>query len=148
MNKDWIELLELLAENQVEYLVIGAWAMAYHGQPRYTGDLDLFFEPTQNNAHALLRCLRQFGTPTAHLSVDDLASTGLTVTFGTPPSRVDLLNWMSGITFEDAVSDSVAGEMFGVPVRYLSKRALIKNKVAAGRPKDIADLTVIEDSQA
>ena len=123
MNNDWIELLESLAARRVEFLVVGAWAMAYHGQPRYTGDLDLFFKPSTENAVALIEALRAFGAPTGHLAVGELATSGTTVTFGAPPSRVDLLNWLSGLAYEDAGSDA---------------------EEAAGRPKDRLDAQILK----
>lgn len=147
MNNDWIELLESLVAHKVEFLVVGAWAMAYHGQPRYTGDLDLFFRPSEANALALIEALRSFGAPTGHLSVDELARSGTTVTFGVPPSRVDLLNWLSGVGYDDASSDAEAGELGTVQVRFLSRRAFVTNKVAAGRPKDLLDARIIEGDE-
>lgn len=144
MNSDWIELLESLIAHNVDFLVVGAWAMAFHGQPRYTGDLDLFFRPSVENARALIDALRMFGAPTGHLVVDELAVRGYTVTFGVPPSRVDLLNWLSGLSYEDAASDAVEGTLGSVAVRFLSKRSLIINKVAAGRPKDLADRQILD----
>ena len=140
MNNDWIELLESLVAHKVDFIVVGAWAMAFHGQPRYTGDLDLFFRPSEQNAAALLEALRAFGAPTGHLLANELATAGFTVTFGVPPSRVDLLNWLSGLTYEDASSDAVDGRLGPVPVRYLSKRSLIVNKSASGRTKDLSDI--------
>lgn len=121
--------------------------MAYHGQPRYTGDLDLFFRPSTLNATSLLTALREFGAPTFHLSVKELAASGFTVTFGTPPARVDLLNWLSGITFEDAQSDAVSGLLGSVKVRYLSIRSLRQNKMAAGRLKDVLDIQLLKQSE-
>lgn len=143
MNSDWIELLESLVAHRVDFLVVGAWAMAYHGQPRYTGDLDLFFRPSLENATALIQALQAFGAPTGHLLVTELATRGFTVTFGVPPSRVDLLNWLSGMAYEDAVSDAPEGELGSVRVRFLSKRAFVVNKAAAGRPKDLLDAQML-----
>ncbi|MGV3618715.1 MAG: hypothetical protein ACO1SV_25615 [Fimbriimonas sp.] len=143
MNSDWIELLELLVARKVEFLVVGAWAMAYHGQPRYTGDLDIFFRPSYENANALLDALRSFGAPTGHLRLDELAVRGFTVTFGVPPSRIDLLNWLSGVDYDDAASDAEEAELGGVPVRFLSRRVLLKNKTAAARPKDLLDARIL-----
>lgn len=145
MNSDWIELLESLAAHRVEFIVVGAWAMAFHGQPRYTGDLDLFFRPSPENAAALLESLRAFGAPTGHLRLDELATRGFTVTFGIPPSRIDLLNWLSGLTYEDAASDAIEGDLGGVRVRFLSKRAFRQNKLAAARPKDLLDAQILAD---
>ena len=145
MNSDWIELLESLVAHRVEFLVVGAWAMAYHGQPRYTGDLDLFFRPSPENATALMQALRAFGAPTGHLRLEELATRGFTVTFGVPPSRVDLLNWLSGITYEDAAHDAEEGELGGVRVRFLSRRAFVQNKTAAARPKDLLDAEILKE---
>jgi hypothetical protein len=145
VNSDWIELLESLAAHKVEFLVVGAWAMAHHGQPRYTGDLDLFFRPSPENASALLDALRAFGAPTGHLRQHELATRGFTVTFGVPPTRVDLLNWLSGLTYEDAASDAPEGDLGGVRVRFLSRRALLANKAAAGRPKDLLDARILAE---
>jgi hypothetical protein len=117
--------------------------MAYHGQPRYTGDLDLFFRPSPENASALLDTLRDFGAPTRHLRLDELAVRGFTVTFDVPPSRIDLLNWLSGVEYDDAASDAEEGELGGVPIRFLSRRVLLKNKAAAARPKDLFDAQVL-----
>jgi hypothetical protein len=144
VNNDWIELLESLVAHSVEFLVVGAWAMAYHGQPRYTGDLDLFFRPSQANATALITALRAFGAPTGHLTVDELATPGTTITFGVPPSRVDLLNWLSGLSYDDAASDSEEGELGPVRVQFLSRRAIVLNKAAANRPKDVLDVQILE----
>lgn len=146
MNNDWIELLESLVAHNVDFLVVGAWAMAFHGQPRYTGDIDLFFKPSRENAIALIKALDAFGAPTGHLEVAELATRGFTVTFGVPPSRVDLLNWLSGISYEDASSDATRGELGSVSVRYLSKRGLIVNKIAAARPKDLVDIDALDES--
>ena len=143
MNKDWIELLELLNAHKVEYLIIGAWAMALHRQPRYTGDLDVLYRPSTDNADAVLAALRDFGAPTSHLTLEDLSTQGMTVTFGFPPARVDLLNWLSGMDFEDAASDCQEGILDGVTVKFLSLRALRKNKLASGRPKDILDVSLL-----
>ena len=143
MNSDWTEFLESLVARKVEFLVVGAWAMAYHGQPRYTGDLDLFFRPSPENAAALLEALRDFGAQTGHLRLDELATRGFTVTFGVPPARIDLLNWLSGLTYEDAASDAPPGDLGGVAVRFLSRRAFVKNKLAAARPKDLLDAGIL-----
>lgn len=143
MNKDWIELLESLDAHKVDYVVIGAWAMAFHGQPRYTGDLDLLYRPSETNAEALLTALQAFGVPTSHLTVQELSLTGMTITYGNPPNRVDLLNWLSGLTYEEAVIDSCLGKFGDKEVRFLSIRALSANKRATGRTKDIVDLEIL-----
>lgn len=117
--------------------------MAFHGQPRYTGDIDLFFRPSEQNANALLGALRKFGMPTSFLDVSGLQNRGQTVTFGHPPSRIDLLNWVSGVEFQAAWDERVEGSLFGVPVSFLSRAHLIENKLASGRPKDLVDADLL-----
>lgn len=124
--------------------MIGAWAMAYHDRPRYTGDLDVLVRPTTDNAVRLLDALKAFGAPTANLAARDLETKGTTITIGVPPRRIDILNWLSGLTWEDASADAEPGSMGGVNVRFLSLRALRQNKAAAGRERDAEDLRALE----
>lgn len=140
MNQDWIELLESLNANQVKFVIVGAFALAHHGFPRYTGDLDIFVEGTQENSEKLYVALAQFGAPTGELNSDFLVEPGITLTFGLPPRRVDILNWISGVTWEDAWQDVESGQLGGIPVPILSARALKKNKLASGRPQDLVDI--------
>ena len=96
--------------------------MAFHGKPRYTGDLDVFIRPTTENARRMLEALRSFGAPTGHVSEQELATRGMTLTLGTPPRRIDILNWLSGLDWTDAASDAQLGEFGPVKVRFLSLR--------------------------
>ncbi len=140
-TQDWIELLQSLVKNEVEFIIVGAFALAFHGHPRYTGDLDLFFRCDARNADRLLSALTEFGAPVAEITADSLAEPGTTLSFGVPPSKVELLNWLSGLDWQSADSDAVTGEFGGVSVRFLSRKALIQNKTAAGRPQDLADVS-------
>lgn len=140
LSPDWIELLELLNEKRVEYMVVGAHALAFHGMPRYTGDLDIFVSASSENAKLLYDALVEFGAPVSSLSEATLAESDTMITFGIEPRAVDILNWLTGVTWEDAASDAVDGQFGSVPVRFISARAYKKNKAASGRPKDLADL--------
>jgi hypothetical protein len=114
--------------------------MAFHGKPLYTGDLDVLVDPSTQNAPRVLAALREFGVPSYNLAETDLLTWGTTLTFGVPPKRIDVQNWLSGLTWEDAASDSVEGDLGGVPVRFLSLRAWRLNKTAADRDHDREDL--------
>lgn len=146
MSQDWIELLESLNANQVDYIVVGAFAVAHHGFPRFTGDLDLLFAGNLENSIRLHKALSEFGAPVAGLTPESLSEAGTTLTFGMPPHRIDLINWISGLDWADASSDKVLGHIGPVPVRFLSIRALRKNKLATGRPQDLADLARLPES--
>ena len=146
MSQDWIELLESLNANQVDYIVVGAFAVAHHGFPRFTGDLDLLFADNVENSIRLHKALSEFGAPVRGLDAESLSEAGTTLTFGMPPYRIDLINWISGLEWLDASSDMVLGHLGSVPVHFLSIRALRKNKLATGRPQDIADLASLPES--
>jgi hypothetical protein len=140
LHPDWKEFLELLNSNEVEYLIVGAHARAFHGVPRYTRDLDIFVRISPANAIRLEQTLRAFGFASTGLAADDFLVPGRVIQLGVEPYRIDLLTSISGVEFGDAWSDRVAGELDGVPVSFLSVRAFRQNKLAAGRPKDFADL--------
>ncbi len=134
------ELLELFNGHRVEYLVVGAHALAHHGAPRMTGDLDLLIRPATENAQRVLDALKAFGFGSLELSTDDFSKPDRVVQLGFPPARIDLLTTLSGVTWAEAESRSVQGEMSRVPVRFLGRDELIKNKRACGRAQDIADI--------
>lgn len=145
MNQDWIELLESLNDNQVEYIIIGAFALGHHGFPRYTGDLDIFASSSFENSVKLYQALHQFGAPISGLESDFFTEAGTTLTFGVPPRRVDILNWISGVEWDDAWSDAVDGTFGSTPTKFLSIRTLKMNKLASGRPQDLADIARLPD---
>lgn len=143
LTPDWTELLQLLTEFEVDFVVIGAFALAHLGMPRVTGDIDILYAPSQVNCERLLAALRQFGVPIQGLSVQDLVTPNATISFGRPPNRIDLLNWLSGSSFEDVALDRERGWLDGLEVWYPSKRAYLKNKRASGRPKDLVDVEIV-----
>ncbi|MBM3812736.1 MAG: hypothetical protein FJW20_14000 [Acidimicrobiia bacterium] len=143
LHPDWKEFLELLNSQKVDYLIVGAHARGLHGIPRYTKDLDLFVRSTPENSRKLETVLQTFGFGSAGVSADDFLSPGAVIQLGFEPYRIDLLTSLSGLDFDDAWSDRVLGEMDGVPVAFLSVRAFRKNKLATGRPKDMADLDAL-----
>src|SRR5215831_9143260 len=139
LNKDLRECVELLNSHQVEYLIVGAFAVAFHGFPRYTGDIDILVRPTEENARRVLNALAQFGFRGLGIREQDLTSPGKVVQFGLPPNRIDILTAVSGLTFEEAWDSRVQGELSGTPVNYIGKTALIRNKESTGRSRDLGD---------
>jgi hypothetical protein len=143
LPKDWREFFELLNAEGVEYLLVGALALAYHGHPRYTDDVDILFRSSPENAARLAGALRKFGFEALGLSAPDFLEPHSVVQLGYPPNRIDLMNSLSGVANEEAWSSRVAGDLDGIPVFYLSRDAYVRNKRACGRLKDKADLEAL-----
>jgi len=139
LNKDLREFVELLNSHQVEYLIVGAFAVAFHGFPRYTGDIDILVRPTAENARRVLDTLAQFGFHGLGIREQDLGSPGKVVQLGLPPNRIDILTAVSGLTFEEAWDSREQAKLSGVPVNYIGRAALIHNKESTGRAKDLGD---------
>jgi hypothetical protein len=114
--------------------------MAFHGKPRYTGDLDVFIQPSDDNAARFLAAMKVFGAPTASFTPEELATPGVTVTFGAPPRRIDILNWLSGVSWDEASRNAVPGDLGGIAVRFLGLETWHANKKAANRERDQEDL--------
>lgn len=140
LTPDLKECAELFNANRVEFLIVGAYALAYYGHPRYTGDLDVFVRPTQENGTRIVAALAAFGFGSLGMDGDDFAHPDRVVQLGVAPNRLDILTSLSGLDFDDAWRDKVAGELGGVPVFYLSKESLIRNKEITGRAQDLADV--------
>ncbi len=147
MNEDFLDLLGALAGAGARYLVVGAHAMAVHGVPRATGDLDVWIRPERGNAERVWEALREFGAPIEAVGValEDLYTPGMVIQIGQPPRRIDLLTELSGLEFDEAWSRRTIHSVGDVPVPLLSRPDLIRNKRATGRPKDLADLGILED---
>jgi hypothetical protein len=139
LNKDLREFIELLNSNGAEYLVVGAFAVAFHGYPRYTGDLDLFVRPTKANAERVLSALSQFGFGKAGIEVADLQSSGMIIQLGVQPNRIDLLTAISGVGFDEAWATRRQAELEGVPTQFIGRASLLRNKESTGRAKDLGD---------
>jgi hypothetical protein len=128
-----------LNSNKVEYLVVGAFAVAFHGYPRYTADLDLLVRPTADNADRVLSALREFGFGGLGIKMVDLCSPGMVVQLGVKPNRIDLLTGISGVTFDEAWATRQDGEMEGIATQFIGQAELIRNKEKSGRAKDLGD---------
>ncbi len=139
LSKDLREFLALLNSNEVEYLVVGAFAVAFHGYSRYTADLDLFVRPTPENTDRAMRALAQFGFGNAGMHAQDFQSPGNAILLGVKPNRVDLLTGISGVTFEEAWAARTKGELEGIPTQFIGREELLRNKRSTGRAKDMGD---------
>ena len=145
LSSDLREFLELLNSRGVDYVVVGAHSLAFHGQPRYTGDIDILVRATPKNAAKLVDLLNEFGFADSGFKESDFTEPEQLVQLGRAPNRIDLLTSITGVTTDDALATKIPGELDGIPVFILSKAALIRNKRAVGRPQDLADLDVLEE---
>ena len=140
MNRDFAEMLSALSEAGAEFLIVGAHALAAHGVPRATGDLDIWVRPTSTNARRVLRALAAFGAPLHDLTLEDLTKSDTVFQIGVPPSRVDILTGITGVRFDDAWPRRVALDLEGTAVSVIGRADFIANKRATGRLKDLADV--------
>lgn len=144
LNPDFSELLQLLNDNGVRYLVVGGYAVALHGHPRYTKDLDIWFEASPENARRLEATLTAFGFGSLGLKVTDFTDPDSVIQLGYPPSRVDLLNALPGVIFEDCYSSRVESVIDGILVPFIDLDNLRANKRASARLQDLADLEALQ----
>jgi hypothetical protein len=128
-----------LNSNRVEYLVVGAFAVSWHGFPRYSGDIDFLVRPETANAERVVRAIAQFGLGSLGISVADLNVPGKVVQMGFEPNRIDLMTSVTGVTFEEAWQTRCLGKLDGIAVDFIGRGELIRNKEATGRPKDLID---------
>lgn len=142
VNEDFRDLLELLVDHEVEFLVVGAYALALHGVPRTTGDIDFWIRPAPSNARRTIAALTEFGAPLAAAHVDESTFTrpGMVYQIGLPPRRIDLLTGISGVEFDEAWASRETARLGDRAVHYISREHLLRNKRAAGRAKDLADI--------
>lgn len=144
MNRDFAEMLSALSAAGVEHLIVGAHALAAHGHPRATGDLDIWVRPTPENAVRVLDAPTAFGGPRFGLTVEDLTHDDVVFQRGVAPYRIDLLTGITGVRFEDAYPERLEATVDGIPCAFLGRADLVANKRATGRPKDLADLAALE----
>jgi len=143
VHPDFRDLLALLNEHEVEYLIVGGYALAFHGAPRFTGDIDVFVRPEPKNAKRILDALSDFGFQFSNLNVDDFQSPDKVVQLGLPPVRIDLITSISGVSWEEAQAHKEPGVFGDVPVSYIGRNEFVANKRASARKKDLADLDAL-----
>jgi hypothetical protein len=145
LNEDYKEMLKSLVDEKVSFLLVGAYAMAAHGYPRATMDIDIWIMPTPDNADAVLRAMRRFGAPLNNLTKADLEQKDTVFQIGIAPRRIDIITEASGLQFDEAFSHALRVEIEGIPIHILSVADLIRNKRAIGRTKDLADAEALEN---
>ena len=143
LPKDWRAFIESLNSNGVEYLIVGAVALDYHGLPRYTGVLDVLIRNTPENARRLEHMLRDFGFGGLGLKLADFVDSYHVIQLGVLPNRIDLLTSMTGVSFDEAWAEKVGAELEGLKVNILRRQMLIRNKKATRRAQDLADLEAL-----
>jgi hypothetical protein len=143
VQKDFKELLELFNVHRVKYLIVGGYALAYHGAPRYTGDIDLFVQPDRENALCILKALDEFGFGSVGLNEEDFQLSDKVIQLGCPPVRIDIITSISGVSWDQAYKRREKGEYGDVPVYYIGREDYILNKRSSGRKKDLADIEAL-----
>jgi hypothetical protein len=140
MNPDFLDLLRAFAAADVRFLVVGAYALALHGRPRATGDLDIWVEASPDNAPRIMRALAAFGAPLRDVSEADFSREAIVYQIGLPPARIDILTQLTGLRFDEAWPDRVRGRFGDIDVDFIGRDAFIRNKRATGRARDLGDI--------
>ncbi len=143
LESDFKELLELFNARSVEFLIVGAYALAQHGIPRYTGDLDILVRPSADNAVRVMEALKAFGFGEIGLARQDFEKAGNVIQLGVPPVRIDIVTSISGVSWEEADGERIEGRYGDIAVGFLGREQIIANKRASGRKKDLADLEAL-----
>lgn len=146
LDPNFLEFIELLDKHEAQFLVVGGYAVALHGHPRYTADLDVWIWAAPANAEAILAALRDFGFADTGLTREDFLHEDQVVQLGYPPLRIDLLTSLDGVAFEECYERRVRVEISGVEIQFISLEDLRRNKRAAGRHQDLADLEALDEA--
>jgi hypothetical protein len=145
--KDLREFVALLNADHVKYVIVGGYAVAFHGRPRFTGDIDVFVESSIDNSARIIDVLKTFGFGELDVKAEDLHQDDLVLQLGFPPNRIDLMTAIDGVKFDQAWATRVEAMVDDLPIRFISRELLIQNKRTAGRPKDMADVADIAPSE-
>jgi hypothetical protein len=143
VQSDFKELLSLFNGLRVEFIIVGGYALAFHGAPRFTADIDILVRPEPENARRIVQALERFGFKSAGLTAEDFVNPDRVVQLGVPPVRVDIMTSLSGVTSEEAFSGKVEGRYGDIPVYFIGRKQFVANKRAIGRKRDLADLEAL-----
>ena len=144
MNRDFVEMLSALSETEADFMIVGAHAVAAHGHPRATGDLDIWIRPTSTNARQVLGALKQFGAPISDISLEDLSQSKTVFQIGVSPCRIDILTSITGVDFDQAWENKIEIRVKGLTVFCIGRQDLIQNKNVLARPQDLADVAALK----
>ena len=139
-SQDFRDFVQLLIKNDVDYLIVGGYAVGIHGHPRYTGDLDIWLNPSVENAKRILLTVNEFGFSSYKLAVDDFIKEGNVIQLGSPPLRIDLLTEIDGVHFDECFKNKLVVDIDDLKVNFISYNDLIQNKKASNRYKDLDDI--------
>jgi len=145
LNKDYKEMLQLLLEEQVDFILVGAYALGAHGYPRATGDIDIWVKSDKVNSKKIYKVLERFGAPLDQLNENDFAGEGMIFQIGVAPRRIDIITQIDGVTFDEADEDKIIVEAEELKVPVISLDKLIKNKMSTGREKDKLDAKLLKE---
>lgn len=144
LNEDYKEMLQLLLEEQVDFIVVGAYALGAHGFPRATGDIDIWVKADEINSINIYKALTRFGTPLDQLTINDFANKGIIFQIGVTPRKIDIITQLDGVSFDEADEDKIIVEVEGLKLPVLSFEKLIKNKLSTGRERDELDVKLLK----
>jgi len=144
-ERDFIDFIELLNIQGVEYMVVGAHALAFHGRPRHTGDLDIWIKPSIENAGKMVNVLKDFGFESLQLTKEDFLKENYVTQLGYPPLRIDILNAISGVNFDEAYAGRIIGQEEELTISFINIQDFIANKMATGRAKDLGDIDLLNN---
>jgi len=144
LSKDFSEFIELLNKHKVDYMIVGGYAMAFHGKPRQTGDIDIWIDNVAVNAERVMKVIQDFGLSSLGLKKEDFIKENSITQIGFPPLRIDILNSIDGVRFNDAREHRLVVEMQGIKAFYIGKEEFLKNKQASGRVQDLADIKELQ----
>ena len=143
VQPDFKELLALFNDHRVSYLIVGGYALAFHGAPRFTGDLDIFIKPDHENASRIVAALDAFGFASLGLTESDFEQSDQVIQLGVAPVRIDLITTITGVSWDEAFAGKVVSSYGDVPVHYIGRQQFVLNKRATGRKRDLADLEAL-----
>ncbi|MHB8206573.1 nucleotidyltransferase [Mucilaginibacter sp.] len=141
LDKDFEDFVFLLNKYDVNYMIIGGYALAFHGRPRHTGDLDIWIDISEENAQKMFSAINEFGLESLGLTTEDFLEKGIITQIGYPPLRIDILNEIDGVEFNEAYQNKLIIDIDGLPISYISLDDLIKNKQVSGRQRDLSDVS-------
>jgi hypothetical protein len=144
LEKDFADFIEFLNKHQVEYMVVGGYALAFHGEPRTTGDMDIWIDFSDANAEKMVTVMNEFGMASLGFTKKDFSEPGIINQIGQPPLRIDILNEIDGVQFKDAVKGKQYFKAGKIEVPFIGREDFIKNKKAAGRQKDLVDVKKLQ----
>jgi len=144
LEQDFEDFVNLLNKHNVNYLIVGGYALAFHGKPRHTGDLDIWIEISNGNAGKMCNVLSEFGMASLGMEKDDFLQKGAITQIGYPPLRIDILNEIDGVDFKEAYDHKSIIDIDGLIINYIGLDDLIKNKTASGRSQDLTDVNALK----